>query len=1327
MKVSFIIPLYNGLVLTQAMLASLRATVPAHLTHEIIFVDDGSTDGTRDWLASLPSPCRFLLNEKNLGFAGTCNRGAAAAQGELIFLLNNDLALLPGWLEPMQAALHSSQRPGIVGNIQINAATGVIDHTGIEISSAAKLVHSHWQPRSLSRLMCAQRTVPAVTAACCVLPRETFLREGGFDESFRNGGEDIDLCWRLAQRGYDVVVAFKSVVRHHIRASRGPVSLADEANTQRLFARWRKEIIALGDQCWAKNIIRQFFTNPSSVNGFTVLSALAYRAGWRTRPPRGIALAFDSALHYEELHWQQRLAGTIKPVVYPPSAYTLRGVYHDWSKASNADSVWLRDRAQLTLPAGTPARNFFINGFLLPPSSDQPPAAGQLGLRITINGAQSLDFFPLPTGHFNCGLDRPLVTRDEETKIEITLLGVKRANAFAQLAQRISQWPLPLKWRAWAVAYQSHPLNRRLRLAQIVGDKQPIYDFAYTKTHEIRRRRRVPPATHCLDNRLDRLRFPEISQKPNSRPTDLIERQPPAAPVSKNLKGPLYYEELQWSAASTDSATKNHPASAYTLHGVYRDWTSGVNGDTVWLRDRAKLSLPPGTPAHNFFVNGFLLPQVADEPSSLGPLGLRLTVNDARSIDFYPLPVGHFNCGIDQLIVGTEVATEIEITLLGVENSNDRNRIGASWRSTPPESYHLNQRLRLAQIVDDRHVIYDFKQAQPQQLSRHEQPAPTLVDRLKPKGLNALALQLGWRLRPASTSTLVVDSSIYYEKIPWQQQREEAMSTPANLLTDYSVEGLSRDRRGMEVNADTLWLRDCARVRLPAGTPIRNFYVNGFVLPATLDHAEATGPLGLRLTINGRQSVDFFPLPEDHFNCGIAEPLVFSNQPTEVEITLLGVERSNTLAWLGRLTAKWPLPRRWRQRLEAYRLQRLNQRLRLSQIIGDDEPIYDFKHATPLALARRWRTPPTGVNLVGWFRATLGVGESARCMAQACDAAALPAALIDLRLNCLNPPSVDTFAARLQNANPHPVNIFHVDPPASEEIDHHHGANFRKDKYNIAYWAWELPEFPDHWVKQAAHFHEIWCPSAFVRDAIAAKVSRSVHVMPHAISFPAPAANGRERFKLPTDRFLFLFAYDLNSYQERKNPLAVVAAYRRAFPDERGVGLVIKTQNPERNTEAYARLQAALTGLQHAQIITEALPSADVHLLQAACDAFVSLHRAEGFGLSVAECMYLGKPVISTDWSATAEFVNAHNGCPVKCTLVKLTETHGPYQQGQIWAEPNVEHAAEWMQRLVNEPSLVQTLGQQAAADIRERFAPAVIGASYRRRLEAFALWASEA
>lgn len=859
MKASFIIPLYNGLPLTQAMLTSLRETLPAGLAHEIIFVDDGSTDDTRNWLASLAAPCRTILNEKNIGFAGACNRGAAAATGEYLFLLNNDLVLLPHWLEPMLAALQSGRQVGIVGNIQLNAATGEVDHTGLEVSPEAKLVHSHWRPGRIGRLVGLRRTVPALTAACCLLRREVFLREGGFDEAFLNGGEDIDLCFRLRQRGYQVIIAHDSVVRHHIRAARGPASPADETNSRRLFGRWRDEILAAGCATWARGT-SLFPRPPAPTHGLsTTLALLLYRAGLRTQPPREAALVVGSAILGEEQRWQQQLDGRITAPHYPATTYALEGVF--------------------------------------------------------------------------------------------------------------------------------------------------------------------------------------------------------------------------------------------------------------------------------------------------------------------------------------------------------------------------------------------------------------------------------------------------------------------------------RDRRGQETNGDTVWLRDRARLRLPAGTPCRNFFVNGFLLPEPTDRPVAQGPLGLRLTINGLQRADFFPLKADHFNCGIARPMVTTEAPTEIEIRLLGVKRSNIFAWLGRITAGWPLPGFWRERLAAYRPQALNHRLRLSQIVGDDVPIYDFKHPSPLRLAPRWRPSPQGVNLIGWFRATLGVGESARCMARACDATGLPAALVNLRNNCLNRALVDTFDARLQEANPYPINIFHLDPPQSEEIDHHHGPAFRKDKYNIAYWAWELPEFPDLWVKQCTYFDEIWCPSAFVRDAIAAKVPLPVQVMPHAIELPSPATDGRQRFRLPTDRFLFLFAYDLNSYQERKNPLAVIAAYRLAFPDERGVGLVIKTQNPKRNPEAFASLCAAIAGLSQAHIIAEALPAGEVHTLQASCDAFVSLHRAEGFGLSVAECMYLGKPVVSTDWSATAEFVNARNGCPVKCRRVALTETHGPYQRGQIWADPDVEHAAWWMRRLVAEPALALELGRAAAADIRERFSPAVIGARYRRRLDSFPLW----
>jgi glycosyltransferase involved in cell wall biosynthesis len=344
-------------------------------------------------------------------------------------------------------------------------------------------------------------------------------------------------------------------------------------------------------------------------------------------------------------------------------------------------------------------------------------------------------------------------------------------------------------------------------------------------------------------------------------------------------------------------------------------------------------------------------------------------------------------------------------------------------------------------------------------------------------------------------------------------------------------------------------------------------------------------------------------------------------------------------------------------------------------------------------------------------------------MARAADAAALPLALVDLRLPCKNPLRDDTFAARLQPANPYPVNVFHVDPPAMRDLDHHHGAAFRRGKYNIGYWAWELPEFPDAWTAFADYCDEVWAPSQFTAAAIAEKVPVPVLTMPHAVAFTRPAGDFRAKFGLPAGKFLFLFLYDLNSYSERKNPAAVLEAFRRSGLAGQGAALVIKVHNSAGNPADFERLRAAAAALPDTTLIDRTLTRPEVYELESACDCFVSLHRSEGFGLAVAECMYLGKPVISTDWSATREFVNESNGCPVRAEPVVLDRHHGPYAKGQTWAAPDTGHAAGWMQKLFADRALAARLGAAARATIERDFSPAAIGARYRRRLEAIAGW----
>ncbi len=214
-----------------------------------------------------------------------------------------------------------------------------------------------------------------------------------------------------------------------------------------------------------------------------------------------------------------------------------------------------------------------------------------------------------------------------------------------------------------------------------------------------------------------------------------------------------------------------------------------------------------------------------------------------------------------------------------------------------------------------------------------------------------------------------------------------------------------------------------------------------------------------------------------------------------------------------------------------------------------------------------------------------------------------------------------------------------------------------------------------------------------------------------------------KKFGLPARIFLFLFSYDLNSTQERKNPRAAIAAFRKAFPLGGPFGLVVKTHNPDRNSSAFAELKAELEGLPNTFLICETLSRTAVYELEQACDCFVSLHRAEGFGLAVAEAMFLGKPVIATDWSGTAEFVNVTNGCPVSYRLLTLDRNYGPYARGQTWADPDIDQAAHWMRSLADDSSFRESLGRRAAADIRRNFAPKTIGRRYQRRLESFSLW----
>ena len=272
MQVSIVTAVYNRLDLTREFWRSLEQHPPPE-PWEIIWVDDGSTDGTREWLQSLPAPRhRVILNEANLGYAAANNRAAAAATGEILALLNNDLVLTPGWFGPMAAALNADSLTGVVGNIQLQPATGRIDHAGL-IFDLAGLPDHHLKNRRPGAARGPGGFFHAASAACWLVRKPTFLTAGGFNERYRNGCEDVDLCLRLGARGFRHWVDYRSVVWHHVSSSPGRKS-GENANLRAFLQTWGQRTTAWGEQDWPRSYLSRHLWSPARLNGPKTCDAL---------------------------------------------------------------------------------------------------------------------------------------------------------------------------------------------------------------------------------------------------------------------------------------------------------------------------------------------------------------------------------------------------------------------------------------------------------------------------------------------------------------------------------------------------------------------------------------------------------------------------------------------------------------------------------------------------------------------------------------------------------------------------------------------------------------------------------------------------------------------------------------------------------------------------------------------------------------------------------------------------------------------------------------------------------------------------------------------
>jgi glycosyltransferase involved in cell wall biosynthesis len=419
---------------------------------------------------------------------------------------------------------------------------------------------------------------------------------------------------------------------------------------------------------------------------------------------------------------------------------------------------------------------------------------------------------------------------------------------------------------------------------------------------------------------------------------------------------------------------------------------------------------------------------------------------------------------------------------------------------------------------------------------------------------------------------------------------------------------------------------------------------------------------------------------------------------------------------------QWPRLRRWlpallRRRARAalersiqqdYRFLRTTEWERVaSQVRASTAPPNPFvaNHAWP------------GLNVYGYFSRWLGLGECARLYANALLSVGCPVSLHDVNVDIAHARRDLSLNRHFQARSLHQWDLVFINPDRWSDALRSVKGHAHSKRYVIGYWFWELETFPEAWLPVLQDVDEVMVSSAFVEKAVRKVCNKPVTRVSLPLILGPDSGLQRSHFGLPENVYIFLCTFDFSSTLARKNPLAVVEAFRRAFPrgDEK-VCLLIKSSNGDRHGSWLIQVSNA-AGCDHRIILhDDMLNRAELWALHRCVDVHVSLHRSEGFGLGMAEAMRMGKPVIATGYSGNLEYMTPDNSLLVDYKMIPVGEGEYPHGEGQYWADPDLDHAAQCMRVLYQDRALADRLGAQAREDMARDFSvEACMGALLRR------------
>lgn len=361
-----------------------------------------------------------------------------------------------------------------------------------------------------------------------------------------------------------------------------------------------------------------------------------------------------------------------------------------------------------------------------------------------------------------------------------------------------------------------------------------------------------------------------------------------------------------------------------------------------------------------------------------------------------------------------------------------------------------------------------------------------------------------------------------------------------------------------------------------------------------------------------------------------------------------------------------------------------------------------------------------GVNLIGYFNKAFGIGISGRGMIAALQQSQIPFSLISADYLAEGHQAC-TYDLPVDNEFRYPINLFCTDFAFLSIVPFFVDKPWKifKNRHNIAVWFWETNVIPENRQKVFKYFDEFWVTSRYTQEHLSAATGKPVYHIPQPLTVTLQAETSSKESVGLSNKYTFLFSFNCLSGIDRKNPLAVATAFRKAFPNSEQVQLVIKSHNGTKYPDQLKSLFEYIKEDPRIIWLDENMDFQTQNKLMRSCDCYISLHRSEGFGLTMAEAMAFEKPVIATGYSGNLDFMHLDNSFLCDFKLVPVGHGNEFYPPDGIWADVDIDHAASLMRYVFTHPEEARRIAKNGRETIEKYHSYAYVGDKIRKRLNA--------